>query len=64
MIALTKKRNACYLERTHKFGIELPKTAKEALALDKKNDNIYWIDVITKEMKNVRPVFKVMEDGE
>ncbi len=39
IISLVKKRNPHYLKRTHKFGIELPKTVNEALELDKKNGN-------------------------
>jgi hypothetical protein len=39
IISLVKKRNPHYLKRTHKFGVEVPKTVNEALALDKKNDN-------------------------
>ncbi len=31
----------CYLKRTHKFGIEVPKTIKEALDLDRKNSNTF-----------------------
>ena len=39
IIALVKKRQTRNLKCTHKFGIELPKTVDEALALDKKNGN-------------------------
>jgi hypothetical protein len=41
IISLVRKRNPRYLKRTHKFGIELPKTVKEALELDKKNGNTF-----------------------
>lgn len=50
IISLVKKRSARYLKKTHKFGIELPKTVAEAYALDKKNGNTYWADAIAKEM--------------
>jgi hypothetical protein len=30
------------LKSTHKFGIEVPKTVKEALELDRKNENTFW----------------------
>jgi hypothetical protein len=53
IISLVKRRNARYLKRTHKFGIELPKTVQEALALDKKNGNTLWADAISKEIKNI-----------
>jgi hypothetical protein len=40
IISLVRKRTTRYLKRTHKFGIlEIPKTVKEALALDCKNGN-------------------------
>ena len=32
IISLVKRRNTRYLKRTHKFGIEVPKTVPEALA--------------------------------
>lgn len=63
IISLVKQRNARYLKRTHKFGIELPKTVKEALAIDNKNGNTYWQDAIAKEMKNVRVAFEILGDG-
>jgi hypothetical protein len=41
IISLVQKRNPCYLKRTHKSGIEVPETAKEALELNKKNGNTF-----------------------
>jgi hypothetical protein len=52
------------LKWTHKFGIELPKTIKEALELDKKNGNTFWADAIAKEMKHVRVAFKILLAGQ
>ena len=63
IISFVKKRSARYLKKTHKFGVELPKSVAEAYALDKKNGNTLWADSIAKEMKDVRPAFKIMEDG-
>ncbi len=54
IISLVRKQTTRYLKRTHKFGIEVPKTVKEALALDRKNGNTLWADTIAKEMKEVR----------
>ncbi len=48
----------------HKFGIELPKTVKEALELDKKNGNTFWADTIANEMKDVCAAFKILLDGQ
>ncbi len=60
IISFVRKQNPCYL----KLGIELPKTVKEALELDKKNCNTFWADAIAKEMKDVRVAFKILLDGQ
>ena len=39
IISSVKKRNAQYLKKTHKIGIEVPKSVAQAYALDKKNGN-------------------------
>jgi hypothetical protein len=41
----------------------VPKTVKEALALDRKNGNMRWADAITKEMKEVHIAFNILPDG-
>ena len=64
IVSLVKKRNVRYLKREHKFGIELPTTADAAHALDRKNDNTYWADAISKEMKNVQVAFKILDPDE
>jgi hypothetical protein len=64
IISLVHKRTTHYLKRTHKFGVEVPKTVKEALALDRKNGNTLWADAITKEMKEVRIAFNILPDGQ
>jgi hypothetical protein len=63
IISLVCKRTTRYLKRTHKFGIEVPKTVKETLALDCKNGNTLWADAIAKEMKEVRIAFNILPDG-
>ncbi len=60
IIALIKKLSARYLKRTHKFGIECPKTVEDALELDKHNNNTMWANAIAKEMKNVRVAFDLL----
>jgi hypothetical protein len=57
-----EKADSHYLKRTHKFGIELSKTVKEALELDKKNGNTFWADAIAKEMKDICVAFKILLD--
>jgi hypothetical protein len=64
IISLVRKQTTRYLKRTHKFGIEVPKTVKEALALDRKNGNTLWADAITKEMKEVCIAFNIRPDGQ
>ncbi len=59
-----KQRKTQYLKQTHKFGIELPKTVKEALDLDRINGNILWAAGIAKEMANVCIAFKILADDE
>ena len=63
IIASIRKWQTRFLKRSHKFGIELFKTVEEALTLDANNGNALWVDVISKEMENVRVAFKVLPDG-
>jgi hypothetical protein len=63
IISLVHKRTTRYLKRTHKFGIEVPKTVTEAFALDRKNGNTLWADTIAKEMKAVSIAFNILTDG-
>jgi len=53
-----------YLKRTHKYGIQLPKTVEEAYELDRLSGNDLWHQAILKEMKNNAVAFKILEDGE
>ncbi len=63
IISLVHGMTTRYLKRTHKFGIEIPKTVKEALALDRKNGNTLWADAIAKEMREVCIAFNILPDG-
>ena len=40
IIVSIMKQQTRYLKRSHKFGVELPKTVEQTLALDAKNGNI------------------------
>ena len=53
-----------FLKKTHKFGIEVPRSVAEAYAIDKRNSNTLWTDSITKEMKNVQIAFKILANGD
>ena len=61
MIAKVRSR---YWKRTHKFGILIPKSVKEALLLDDKTGTDLWQKAIEKEMKNVMPAFTFLEQDE
>ncbi len=63
MISLVYLRTTHYLKRTHKFGIEIPKTVNEVLALDHKNANTLWADAIAKETREVQFAFNILPDG-
>ena len=63
IISLVRRRQTRYLKKTHKFGIELPKSVAHA-ELDRKNGNTFWADAIAKEMKNVRVAFSIRDEDE
>ncbi len=53
-----------YLKRTHKFGIQMPKTIQEALAIDRETGTDHWRRAIEKEMKNVEIAFEFLDSGQ
>ena len=59
---ILKKMKNRYWRTTHKFGIELPKTVKDAKRLDAKNGNTLWMDALKKEMKTVWVAFKILDE--
>jgi hypothetical protein len=61
IIAAVTKR---YHKRTHKIGIQVPKTWDEAVRLDEGNGNTPWQDAIRKKINNVRIAFKVLNGEE
>ena len=63
IVSGVNQSNAKYLKRTHKFGIEVPNTVAEAIALDGNICDTLWQDAISKEMKNVRSEFKILAEG-
>lgn len=60
---IISKVKSRYWSRTHKFGIEMPKTVEEALRIDRKTGTDFWRRAIEKEMKNVMPAFE-FKDGD
>ena len=60
---LLNKIKAVYHKNDLKFGIRVPKSIEEALALDKANGNHLWENAINLEMKNVKIAFKFLNKG-
>ena len=56
--------NKQYQKKTHKFGIHVPKTIKEALDFDKENRNTLWWDAIMIETKVVCIAFHILSNDE
>ena len=57
------KAKTRYWKRTHKYGIELPKSIQDALQIDKRTGTDFWRKALEKEMKNVMIAFEYTEDG-
>jgi hypothetical protein len=49
---------------THKYGIRLPRSVKEAFDIDRDNGDNRWAESIQKEMNNVRVAFHILEEGQ
>ena len=60
---IIKKVKSRYWKRTHKFGIEMPKSVKEAYAIDRRTGTDFWRTAIEKEMKNNAAAFE-FRDGD
>lgn len=61
---IIKKVKSRYWKRTHKYGIELPKTVAEALEIDRKTSTDFWAKAIDKEMRKVEMAFEFLEDDQ
>jgi hypothetical protein len=59
---IVSKVKSKYWQRTHKFGIRIPKSVEEAKRIDAENGDTLWWDAICKEMKNVRIAFEEADD--
>ena len=60
---ILSKLKSKYWEHIHKFGIYIPKTIQEAIAINKENGNRSWQDIIAEEMAKVRVAFELYEDS-
>ncbi|MEM7375799.1 MAG: hypothetical protein AAF587_44825, partial [Bacteroidota bacterium] len=47
-----------YWQRTHKYGIEIPKTINDAKRIDHSNGDTLWMDAVRLEMRNCRIAFE------
>jgi len=56
-----KKAKSRYWKRSHKFGIEVPKSVAEAYAIDRRTGTKFWTNAISREMLNVRPAFQFVD---
>jgi hypothetical protein len=45
---------------SHKYGIELPRSHKNAIEIDCKHGNTFWQDALAKEMGNVCITFEIL----
>jgi hypothetical protein len=59
IIAKVKSR---YWSKTHKFGVQLPKSVKEALAIDRATGTDHWQRALEKEMKNNNVAFEFRDN--
>jgi hypothetical protein len=60
IIALVKKRSTRFLKKTHKFGVEVPRSVAEAYALDKKNGNTLWADSMLARLRSYRRLRRML----
>ena len=60
---IIKKVKTRYWERTHKYGVPLPKSVAEALRMDRETGTDFWQRSIEKEMKNIDCAFEFPADG-
>jgi hypothetical protein len=62
-VRIIKKVKARYWAKTHKFGLEQPKTVDEALRIDEQTGTNFWRKTIEQDMKNVLPAFEFIDNN-
>ena len=60
---ILSKMNARIRKTTHKYGIEIPTCVKNAMEIDRSNNNTFWKDALAKEMTEVGVAFEVLEEN-
>ena len=61
---ILKKVKTKYWSVTYKYGLELPKSVAQALAIDRRTATDLWKLAIEKEIRNVFPAFEFLENDE
>ena len=56
--------NTWIWKTTHKYGIEIPRTVKNAAEMDLNNGNNFWVKSIEKEMNNISIVFEILDKSQ
>ena len=56
---IISKIKSKYWQRTHKYGIKVPKSVAEAYAIDKENGNTLWGDAIKEEMVKIKGAMRI-----
>jgi hypothetical protein len=59
---IIKKVKSRYWDRTHKYGILLPKSVEEALRIDRETGTNFWEEAIAKEMKAIECAFEFKDN--
>jgi hypothetical protein len=59
---IIQKVKTWYWKRTHKYGVELPKSVKQVLVINRNTGTSFWKDVIEKEMWNILPALEFRDD--
>ena len=52
--SIISKLKSKYWQRTHKYGIKIPKSVKESYEFNEDNGNKLWTDGIKEEINKVR----------
>ena len=55
------KLKSKYWERTHKYGVKIPKSVKEVYAIDSENRDTMWADAIREEMKKIKSLVRIYD---
>jgi Reverse transcriptase (RNA-dependent DNA polymerase) len=59
-----KKVKTKYWSTSHKYGLTLPKSVAQALAIDKRTGTDFWLKAIEKEVRNVFPAFEFLPNDD